>query len=293
MNELEEELQNDSPKYEFFRTEIGKKFEDQFEDLMNFATLSNFLSQIPYLYTIFSDWLNNIQKKTFEKYKGKVERNEDLSEEEQKEVKDIFTGELSKVLKSTKTNQKLKDTVSGFMERINSYFFLAYYAYLDVYVNSLFDFLKSRLEPDMYVLLQEKFDSKKYKNDQINVIKNSIILISPEDFGSILKGRTWKESFDALIDRRHFMAHEDPLARYQMLKERFKKVVKKAEKRVKEFPKQFVSKKEDIKLFSKFFDKIKINLTILFSLIEIGNDCYSYLALIDTLIVETFQDETS
>ncbi|NHJ48075.1 MAG: hypothetical protein FK733_09835 [Asgard group archaeon] len=284
MNNLEQNLNDSPPIYNSFKTKVGKKFENNFKELMEFTNLGNALSNIPYLYTISSDFFDKFKIIEYLPFVIKLFSDEPLSDIEQNELKEKIIHDITIIIESIEVKPETNENVSKYMERINSYFFLAYFAYLDVYIKSIIEYLESILNPELFELLNEKIKSKRERNDLINIIKKTLSLITPEEFGLVLKKRSWKRSFDTLLDRRHFMAHNDPKARFGMLEAKFKEVTDKAKKQTNKLQKELASQFNKKNLVKKILDGLKFNLLVYFTLLEIGKDCYSYLALIDVLI---------
>lgn len=285
MDKLENELKKDSPEYEFLKTQPGKIFQDNFVELMGIISLSNILAAIsPIISRIIKSFENSWNDFTPD-VKDKALKEEKLSESEVS----FSLGLIIEKFLTVESDNNLDEIISKILNIINSYYFLALYAYIDLYSMSLYKFVISQLEEDELFETVKGFNAMENPGKRIWSIKKTLNVIEDKKFDELRKSRTWKESFEILIKLRDFIAHRDPKLRVSLLEEKFSSTIKtKAKKQIKKaFDHQAFIKLDD-RVLSKIKEIIEPYLLILFLLLEIGKDCYGYLALIDNLIDSKF-----
>lgn len=285
MNKLENELKKDSPKYEFLKTKPGKIFQDNFVELMGIVNLSNFSAAIsPIILRIIKSFDKSWNDFTPD-FKDKALKKENLSESELTDSLDLF---IEKFL-TIDSDKNLDEIISKILNIINSYYFLALYAYIDLYSMSLYKFIISQLEEDELYETVIGFNAMENPSKRIWSIKKTLNVIDDEKFDELRNGRTWKESFEMLIELRNFIAHRDPKLRISLLEERFPRALKsKAKKQIKKVFNHQAFIQLDNQVLSKIKEITESYLLTLFLLKEIGKECYGYLALIDNLIDNKF-----
>lgn len=84
VEEIKIELANDSPDYRFFKTKPGMKFQDDFKDLMKFASYNNVVPKIMGSLSSFNELIKKIIEKNVKnthKVKFQLFENESLIKE--------------------------------------------------------------------------------------------------------------------------------------------------------------------------------------------------------------------
>ena len=285
MDELTNELKKEPPEYKYLKTDSGKNFQDNFVELMGILNISNIIALISPIISIMIKIFSNGVEEFAPSVKEKALKKENLSDSELEDTLKIL---LEKFL-STDSDTKMNEIITKFLNQINSYYFLALYAYIDLYSMSIYKYVISNLEEEQLFDIVINFNAMDNPTKRIGCIKKTLNLINETRFNKLLRGRTWKESIEKLIELRNFLAHRDPILRKSLLEEKFPKTVKtKALKQTKKVFQQEAFNNLNNHVLTKIRKIIEPNLLILFMLIEIGKDCYGYLALIDTLFDDYF-----
>ncbi len=285
--EIKIELAKDSPDYRFFKTKPGMKFQDDFKDLIKFASYNNVIPKIMGSISSFNDLIKKIlEKNVKDTHKLKIQffENDSLVKDKIYDKDGIIN-----------LFQNLFDESSLFKEReseitrMNAYYFLAFFSYIDHYSTELYRTIISRYCAKHSFKLFDKSRPKSRPKDLIARIKKELELDTYSILTKVPSVNSWHTNYIALFKIRHIFAHNKPIARREILERVFSETTNDAKDIIETiFNKSRAEKNQD----KDFLDTIEINLKpsfeTLYTLTKISKDCYGYLALIDNLIEDYF-----
>lgn len=289
--------------YDAFNSKFGKNLEEKCRDLTLFIEASMLLISI-------IKKREKLQQNIHKLFEGGLEMS--LEEEEDSEARQF--AEAVEPLKSfifskdsSDSDDKEPDVLSKkgiqelrIVQRCSAYYILALYAYIDVYLEQLFEkYFKKKIPKDESKFLlnfPERGGIKKRVKYLSQIIKREL----PEQFDEFYMkydGLNDKIAFELLIETRHKVAHKNPLPELNKLRSRFRKHYKKAKEHrdiliegISNF-KFFENDEEDHKQLSinmkanmtKLFNLIFKDIHLAFFFLEVGLSCIRYLALIEEL----------
>ncbi len=219
LDDLNNRVKKDTPIFDGFKSEPGKEFQTSFNELLGFISLGNLALGGIELYPLIQEIIKNIYKKLPRDMKRKAINEESFSDLEIEESKPLIKNIAYNLVNSFEPNDELKEKLSNFIERINSYFFLALYAYMEYYIEKLYESIRCNFDKKDILDLDELINKRGDLNKKINKIKNKLKLVNRFEFGDLIRGKSWKKNFDNFLCSRHFMAHKTPLARINFLNE--------------------------------------------------------------------------
>ena len=288
--EIEKGLKNSPIVYTGYLTTSGKVFENDYRVLLEFTNFSNIIFGLSNLFQPFSEFANKVSEDIMKEFVVNMRVPESFTDEDTSKARRILGNNFELFLDQIEKESKLKEKIIGYLEHQNSCFFLSLYSYMDNYLNTISELIKPHLDEDNLQKLESVFETNKGLNEKISTIKNVLPLCSDSDFGSLLKGRAWEITFCNFIKRRHDMAHKDPKVKLLILEKYFKKQTDNARSNMQKISKGLSTEPGSINLdilrqyLERFISIFKINIMTLFTLIEIGKECFGYFAIIDILI---------
>jgi len=287
------DLMNEKPEFNTCKTKPGIKFQKELNDLLTLVRTGNF---VPMMFDL-SNWVIEgiIQMLSKEDV---LDQNEVLELKSTQEISKIPEVKITikDILKSLKLPdyvQKIIDNLPLFLEPLNSYYILALFAYIDYYSTSIYEVIISENCNDNVKELLLYLRPRRNPNTQINILVDNLDLITKTELNKLLVGKTWKKTFEKLINLRNILAHEEPKVKKQALFDNFQKLHKIVKKKLVLIFKQQNQKKldagKDINL--ELQELMRPYLEILLLQVEIGKECYGYLSLIDLLIYNFLEIE--
>ena len=294
--------------YDSFSSKFGRNLEEKCRDLTLFTETSMLLISI-------IKKRDKFQKTIYKLMEGALKMS--LEEEDDSEAKQfaeaiepfksfLFSKDSSDSdnkesdLLSEKGMQELK-----IVQRCSAYYVLALYAYIDVYLEDLFEMYFKKKFPEDENNLLDKFPYKRGVKERVKYLSQFIKKELPELFDEFYKnydGVNDKLAFELLIDTIHLVAHKNPLPELNKLRSKFKQHYKKAKNHrdvlIKEIStKDFLMNDEDgknqipddiKKSISKFINIIFKDIHLAFFFLEVGLSCIRYLALIEELTIRKY-----
>lgn len=295
IDNMKENSQKLFPNFNEFKTEFGLDFQKNFINLMGFAIIGILIQGIPEMEEIYIRIFSEIGKEIPIEMVIKSFTDESLTSEEIQIFKEKFFDKLQSIelvndFEDNNSQSSLLDVLS-LSERINSYFIISLYAYIDLYSLSLYQHVLSSLKSTEIYDFNKEFKHNGDPKERINIITNYLRFTNRELMKEFLANTTWETTIDKLKGIRDYTAHKDPLLKLQKLICEISNIDEKANSKIKSLKELIDSrliqfeKYDELKKFlvktEKMFESI---LQILFILFEIGKDCYYYLALIDIQI---------
>jgi len=176
--------------------------------------------------------------------------------------------------------------VLNITDRMNGYFVLSLYAYLEMYVMSLIQAVLSKLEPgDIYSGLREF----RYTNNPMDGIKGVIKLLgdqAKQDFTHLIKQdsyyQNYKDAFEKLHEIRNKVAHKQPIASYNELMNTFPYL----QKSLKEMIAEMNTSYQDIglPLADDLFKGMVNSIGPAMILVELSKFCLKYLIIVESFV---------
>ncbi len=290
LNEIKKNLDSKPSKFESFQTKFGQEFEENFKDLTGFVTNIGILQ---FFMETISNIIKNITSKAKKEVRGKMREIVEQSEESPEKIDEIE----KKIDEAIKDDEKKENSFAEFFnvlkkenifDRINSYFFLTFYTYIDLYTISLYQHVISKIDVTKVYDVIDGFKPSSNPSDRLKQILKKLELKDKKNLYEKLDlVRNFESDFINFIKLRNSIAHREPLTTYQTIKKNFPKIAKKA-KKINE--KQ--SKKTDLKELENHINRENMiqNFEILTALNLIAVNCYILLAMVDYLIIEFFKE---
>lgn len=289
--ELERNLINEPTEYKGFITAPGINFQDNFKELMKIIQASNILPRVLNIfYPLAIDYIekeyNNQEDQISIQASGKVI----ITQKNKEPIINTFEfneSNLFAVLRQSinEIPKEIIDVISQVIARLNSYYFLALYAYLDLYSLSIYKLIISELDETKIFKLMKNFRVLSNPLAKISQIKRSLNLVVKYELNKESKIESWEKDFDKFINQRHSIAHRDPVVEILSLDAEYQEIVKKAKEKsttkIDELFQDFKSQKEVYAKIANIFGDI---LQTLYILMEFGASCFKYLALIDIVV---------
>jgi len=276
------------PNYDLFLTKQGKNFQIEVIDLMESINLNNIFPAIPDIIPIL--------------LKGLKEKIDNLDEEIELNAKmrgiiinseiTTFRNLIDKLANPITYDEKNKIIISNTINRFNSYYFLAIFAHMDYYANSIhqeiLDRYSAKQSSEYFATLRKKLPLEEIlKKIRVNLIKG--IAMKIKDLPEV---KPWSETFNNMLNLRHEFAHKNSKARRELLDEKFNRISQEVrDKSKEEFNKFLISLDSSNELKSELYNSIKPFYETLLILKKIGEECMVYLALHDHLIAEFFNTQ--
>jgi len=285
---IDTKLNKSPPNYDLFLTEQGKKFQIDMIDLMGIISIGNLIPALPGIISSMMGFVkDSIQDEDLDfdvvfipRKPGSIIKKQKMKMED---VIDDFT-------KSITISDKVTTMINGAINRLNSYYFLALFAYMDHYVSSLYlEFLGKYCTNHSIEMIDSwrtkgkpKLIIEKFRTHlDLGEIKKRIITIPDR--------KPWHDSFMNMLKLRHEFAHKVPSARREILEEKLKRISSDATKEVRKlFRNEFTVQNMNNEQVSEIQNILKPNFEILVILNQVGKECLGYLALYDHLLDEYF-----
>ncbi len=275
------DLARNTPAFNFCQTKPGKKFQDEFGDLIKEINTATAIRSVISFWDFYLSYIDE--------YFNKKSKSNSITNTLTPELFEILVNYLTE----TKENdflQMLQIWFPLFLKSINSYFILALYAYIDNYFKSIYKLLMKTYSAESIVNFLTSLIPFRNPGDKFSVLsKNLPLTLSKEELGKILDKKNWQQTFKKMMKVRNDLAHVHPKVTKQVLEKNFPKLFNIAHKRCVKILNDNLKKNqnEDVKkAILKFFDKIESDLQMSFFLNEIGKACYGFIAIFDILINE-------
>jgi len=287
VNEFKMKLNKSPPDFNLFLTEPGKKFQTEIVDLMGFISIGNIIPALPgILSTILESVKNRINTNLDFDVLIIPKKNNSILHEQNLKIDDI----LDDFNRSVSISKEVTLMISRFIARLNSYYFLALFAYIDHYVNSLYKLILSNYSKEDCIDLFDSFRPKGKPKEILLKIKEKMDLGEITKINQLPDGEPWWESFSSLLNIRHKFAHKEPIARKELLYKNFKRISDNVIKDIKSlFVNNLSNQNIENELISEIQNILKPNFESLIILVQIGKECIGYLAIYDNLISEYFR----
>ena len=288
---LKKEVMSESYEFNSFNTDFGKEFETNTQDLLKFVTT---ISTIPFLLDAGSQLWNQLRERSSKKIQEFKEDLEDKYKEEPDKleaIRDSFKeddeeGMIDKILNYVeKTN---------LLERINSYFFLTFYTYIDLYLMALLQFVISKIDATEVNGFLDGFRPFSNPAERLKIILRNLELdkkTGSKNLDEILKYVSNLENdIWNFIKLRNSIAHKNPLTAYHTIETNFPTIVKNAKvKTKKQLKKTNFDGLEDVINIEDF----SLNFEMLAALGKICKNCYIHLVMVDFIISDYFERNNS
>jgi hypothetical protein len=230
MDSIDKEIEKDQSTLNFFRTNFGQEFEENYDDLLVFSGVVSILPGLMNTVEFFlrglfqGDIFAKAEKMiTEDTTKSLEEKNNEIKliDEQKKYFQSLFSARKHEnellpdksldtdAVDKTDQNQAItneeqvqaatqEDMSKVFdgwqklklLQRITAYFTLTLYAYIDVYSVSLFQHVVARIEPEELYDYLLDFNVKKNPEKQINHVLKKIGL--SQALGTLLADCSWK-----------------------------------------------------------------------------------------------------
>ena len=285
--EIKNELAKDEPEYNFFKTDSGIRFQDEFKELMDYVSYNNIIPKFLGSLSVFYEFLMNLVKTNLSnshQVKYQFLENDKILEEK------IYIGdEILELFPDLSNEFKLFKKRELEIKRMNAYYFLAFFSYFDHYSKKLYRAIISRYCANHSFKLFDSSRPKSRPKELIVKIKRELELDKDSILTKNPSSKLWYDNYKALIDIRHKFAHNAPEARHEILDKFFSETIKDAKDEIKIlFEKSRVEENQNIDLLDTVEKNFKSSFETLYTLTKIGKDCYGYLALIDNLVSDYF-----
>ena len=283
---LKKKIMSEDYKYDSFNTEFGVEFESNTKDLINFVTT---ISAIPFFINVGSQLWNQIMTKSSEKI-----------QEIKKDFEDKFKDEPEKLeaIQDTFKEDEKENTIDSILsyiekknllERINSYFFLTFYTYIDLYLMSLLQFIITKIEATEVNEFLDGFKPFSNPAERLKTILKKLELDKKVGcknlYEMLIYASNLENNFWIFIKLRNSIAHKKPLTAYETIKSNFPTIIKQAKtKTMNQLKKANFDGLEDVIKIEEF----SLNFEMLTALEKIGKNCYIHLAMVDSLVSDYF-----
>lgn len=295
VKDFTKKMNESPPNYNLFKTVHGKNFQTEMEDLMDTIDLINILPSLPDVATFMIEGLENIDgmDKDDKNIIGLDEEIE-LIVKKQDKIISIKKTTLKELLDSIKnpitSNGEDSEFLSKSIHRVNSYYFLALFAYLDQYVNSILQDILTKYRAKHCIEFFDEFRRNREPKFILEKIRNKLEKGNIEKITILPEGKPWHVSFNTMLNLRHKFAHKQPKARRELLDEKFERISNDFSIDSKKiFDKYLQSQFLSDKLILRYYNAIKPHFETLLILKQIGKECIGYLALYDHIIADFFK----
>jgi len=289
VKEFNAKMKESPPKFDIFLTENGKNFQKEIMNLFDFLDFNSILPSTPEIIPVF---LKDLKNKIGENVDldSEIEYNVKFQEFSLTEKKPL--GEYMDSFSNPITiNEDGSALITKSINRMNSYYFIALFAYMDHYVKSIHKDILTRYRAKQCIEYFDEFRRRATNLKSIlESIRNKLVMGVAKEIHNLNDVNQWCDTFNKMKDLRHEFAHIRPEIRREVLGENFKVISDEIRKSAKtEFSKYTTSSNPDDELESKLFTVIKPYFETLLILREIGKHCLSYLAVHDHLVANFFQ----
>ena len=266
--------------FEDFKTDSGKDFEQNLQDLSDFmySILFKpiFLTNELTLWRFFKETLEFVFNSSFKILENKNITKNEINEIKQSIIK-LSQYDLNKILKNRSVDENSFSDVNLYDHMI-SHYIISLYAYLDLSSMSLYQLVVSKMSEDEIFEVVNSFKPRENPKKRINNILKNLYFLTKRELKNLFQSTTWETNIDKLIELRDEIAHKKPLTKIQTLYERFPQNLKESQSFVK---KELKKSKSEMKAF---FETMKERMELLFTLMSIGEEYLCYLLMIDIIV---------
>ena len=279
-------LNKSPPDFDLFLTEQGIKFQADIFDLMGFISVGNLIPALPSIMSTTLDGIKNRLDVDLDYDVLIIPKKPDSIIPKQKlKMEDVFDD----FTKSMELSKEVTSLISNSINRLNSYYFLALFAYMDHYVDSIHKEILAKYRAKQCIELFDSFRTKGRPRFILESIRTKLDLGEVGKITMLPEGKSWHDSYIKMLELRHEFAHRKPIARREMLDNNLKRISKDAAKEVKTiFRNNLIDPNSANELLSEIQNILRPNFETLLILVQIGKECSGYLALYDHLIDEFF-----
>ena len=286
--DLEKQLGTNSWKFNGFKTPIGLIFHDNFVSFITF----NFQSMLSQIILPLGINLNTTLKEKVDfreiakEVIDKLAQGEAFSAKGSQKFQEILIKDLkAKSNKEMAANLTLQNLLFGsdrvIKKRLYSQFFISLFNYIEIYTTELTKSIFRELNEHHDIFdFANQFSSEKNPWKKLSLMCGKLELISRDDLPKVLGERTWEASLILVIEKRNYFAERYPLIETDTLKKQFPQSLEKADSIIATLQTEELKKTEHA---FELYQQLEPLLHELFLLVEIGKECYGYLAMMDTL----------
>lgn len=283
--DFEKKLNKSPPEFDLFLSEPGKIFQKEIDSLMKII-VSNLIPALP---GILEPFLKNARVELGDNLDKNIHfelENSDSLIQNQTMKLGVF---LTDIINSIKPNKETISLISDIVTRINSYYILSLFAYMDHYIDSIHKEILSKYRDETCI---EFFDSfrrtKPNPQDVLDKIRNKLDLGEIDKITELPVGKPWSDSFTNMWKLRHEFAHKNPKASREIFNEKFKRISGAATKKLNTIFSNPENQNSTNEFISEITEIVRPNFEAIFILEQIGKEVSGYLAVYDHLVTEFF-----
>ena len=295
-----------------FKSDFGKKFQDNYNQLIGFITIgnlisvlvSNFQSVLTELSTLQN--ISEVKEKILEDTDDQGNQGDEAFRSILKSISEEDLFMLITEAKEPKENESTDllsregITESKLVSHLVAYFSLRLYAFIDSFIQDMFAYIwKSAKREDLYEIF--KFYSKSNKlNERINnlLISTDRDTKLPNLIDEVLKERDvkWyedKAAFGIILRIRNNVAHGYYLPEIEELKEQFSYIYTSSKQRLSIYIEKYLDFAPELRDFimrymQNSFEIISSDLEFMMFIVELGSACIRYLSVIEKVILKYY-----
>jgi hypothetical protein len=181
--------------------------------------------------------------------------------------------------------QNIERELPVYLDALNSYYILSLFAYIDYYISEIYKLLVTTFsESKIHELLTELKPRGKL-TDQIEFIVINSNIITKNKFDKLFVDNKWDKIFGIFVKLRNILAHENPQMKIITLQREFNELYESCTLEIQEsYTNLRDVVKPNIPNYDHLVEIIKPFIETETLLIEIGKNCFGYIALVDILI---------
>jgi len=294
VDKLNNNLLSNSFEEGSFVTPAGKVFHENFVSLINFTFFGILTIETVPIGLSFLNFIKGRFKigELSDRILVKLARETPLTEEETEAVQklyieDIKNKDIVEVAEDMIKDNPFYNKDFRAKERLYSHYIISLYAYYDSYVISLFKYIEGNLSNFDYVDVR-KINAFEDPKEKLNKLRIHFNLIDKKELDKLLIVKRWETDISKLKDVRDKLVHRDPDAKVIDIRQVFLESNKEAKKITKKFYKH--EDFENYPFLKKLLKDFSPILDLLYLLMEIGKNCYGFLAIFDNLIHNYFEN---
>ena len=289
------------------QTDFGEEFEDKFLDLKGSSLLFAFFP------VVYQSQLKFTQGNFFEELLDTLDvtiKGANISNQKRekalnlyKEIKELWHegeskfNELNELLSDPNTKESTIPEEPGnnkqieslnITERVNAYFVLSLYTYVEIYLMALIQYIATTLDPREFMLIINKIQNIGTISDLLNISIEMLGDQAVSKFTSIINGKiefqNFRNSIVALVRLKDNIAHKEPLATNQEILELFPYLEKTVTKRTTELLNQ--QNNSGVPIFDNLMDQVFEALQPAILLDELGGIIFKMIIMTETFVID-------